>query len=71
MMIQATVPTAFGPFWTPWMLDRSLVLAGGVTATAVAVMFFLFRRGVISRGFLASMELFYGLFAGLLVALRL
>jgi cation:H+ antiporter len=71
MMIQATVPTAFGLFWTPWMLDRSLILAGGVTALAIAVMFFSFRRGVISRGFLASMGLFYLLFAALLVSLRL
>ncbi len=71
MMIQATVPTAFGLFWTPWLLDRSLILAGGVTAAAVTVMFISFRRGVISRGFLASMGLFYGLFAILLVTLRL
>jgi cation:H+ antiporter len=70
MMIQATVPTAFGLFWTPWLLDRALLLAGGVTALAVAVMFFAFRRGVISRGFLATMGLFYGLFAALLVLLR-
>ena len=71
MMIQATVPTAFGLFWTPWLLDRSLIMAGGVTALAVAVMFFSFRRGVISRGFLASMGLFYGLFAALLFLLHL
>ena len=71
MMIQATVPTAFGLFFTPWMLDRSLILAGGVTAIAVAVMFFSFRRGVISRGFLTTMGLFYALFAGLLVLLHL
>jgi len=71
MMIQATVPTAFGLFWTPWLLDRSLILAGASTAVAVAVMFISFRRGVISRGFLASMGLFYVLFASLLVLLRL
>ncbi len=71
MMIQATVPTAFGIFFTPWLLDRSLILAGGVTAVAVAVMFLAFRRGVISRGFLATMGLFYALFAGLLIAFRL
>jgi cation:H+ antiporter len=71
MMIQATVPTAFGLFWTPWLLDRSLILAGGVTALAVAVMFISFRKGVISRTFLACMSLFYGLFIVLLVALHL
>ena len=71
MMIQATVPTAFGLFFTPWLLDKSLVLAGGITALAVAVMYISFRRGVISRGFLASMSLFYVLFAGLLMLLHL
>jgi cation:H+ antiporter len=71
MMIQATVPTAFGLFWTPWLLDRSLILAGGLTALAVAVMFISLSRGVISRAFLASMGLFYGLFVALLVALHL
>lgn len=71
MMIQATVPTAFGLFWTPWLLDRSLVLAGGITLLAVIVMFLAFRRGVISRGLLAGMAIFYVVFAGLLFALHL
>lgn len=71
MMIQATVPTAFGLFFTPWLLERSLILGGGITATAVAVMLISFRRGVISRGFLASMALFYASFVGLLVLLHL
>ena len=71
MMIQATVPTAFGLFFTPWLLDRSLLLAGGVTALAVAVMALAFRRGVISRGLLATMALFYVAFATLLILLRL
>jgi cation:H+ antiporter len=67
MMIQATVPTALGVFFTPWLLDRSLILAGAVTLLAVGMMFLAFRRGVISRGFLASMALFYVLFAVVLV----
>ena len=70
MMIQATVPTAFGLFFTPWLLDRSLIMAGTVTAIAVAIMLIAFARGVISRGFLASMGLFYALFAALLPALQ-
>lgn len=71
MMIQTTVPTAFGLFWTPWLLDRSLILAGAVTAAAVAFMFVAFRRGVISRGLLAGMGLFYGLFAAVLILLHM
>lgn len=67
MMIQATVPTALGIFFTPWLLDRSLILAAAVTALAVGMMFLAFSRGIISRGFLASMALFYVLFALVLV----
>jgi cation:H+ antiporter len=56
-----------GVFFTPWMFDRSLLLAGVVTLLAVGMMFLAFRRGIISRGFLASMALFYVLFAVVLV----
>ena len=65
MMIQATVPTALGLFFTPWILDRSLLVGAGVTAAAVAAMFLAFRRGMISRGFLAAMAGFYVLFAAI------
>ena len=71
MMIQATVPSGFGIFFAPWMLDCSLILAGCVTTLAVAVMYLSFRRGAIARGFLATMGLFYVLFAGVLVWLHL
>jgi cation:H+ antiporter len=70
MMIQATVPSAFGLFWTPWLLDKSLILAGVLTGVAVAVMFVAFRRGVVTRWLLAGMGLVYALFAGLLVTLH-
>jgi cation:H+ antiporter len=71
MMIQATVPTAFGLFFTPWLLDKSLLLAAAVTTVAVGAMFIAFRRGMISRGLLAAMGLFYAVFAALLIALHL
>jgi len=71
MMIQATVPTAFGLFFTPWILDKSLLVAAGVTALAVAAMFVAFRRGFISRAFLAAMAGFYLLFAVIVAAFRL
>ncbi|HTI66262.1 MAG TPA: sodium:calcium antiporter [Caulobacteraceae bacterium] len=68
MMIQATVPTALGLFFTPWLLDRSLVLAAAITLVAVGMMYVAFRRGVVSRGFLATMALFYLLF-GIVLAI--
>jgi cation:H+ antiporter len=71
MMIQATVPTAFGLFFTPWILDRSLLVGAGVTALAVAAMFVAFRRGFISRAFLAAMAGLYGLFVAAILALHL
>jgi cation:H+ antiporter len=71
MMIQATVPTAFGLLFTPWLLDRSLLVGAAMTTVAVAAMFLAFRAGVITRTFLASMAIFYLAFAGLLVALPL
>jgi cation:H+ antiporter len=71
MMIQATVPTAFGLFFTSWMLDPSLILAGAVTLVSVSVLFVLFWRGLINRIWLGSMALAYAVFAGLIVALHL
>jgi len=63
MMIQATVPTAFGLFWSPWRLDRPLAVAGAVTLLSVIILFVAFRRGWITRTRLASMALFYAAFA--------
>ena len=71
MMIQATVPTALGLFFTPWLFDRSLVLAATVTVAAVGIMFLAFRHGLISRMLLASMASLYAVFAVLLIALHL
>ena len=47
MMIQATVPTSFGLFFTPWLLDRALLLAGAATALAILYLIPLFRAKVI------------------------
>jgi cation:H+ antiporter len=71
MMIQATVPTALGLFFTPWRLDRPLLVAAGATALAVGVMFAAFRKGMISRKLLAAMSLLYLAFAVVIVALHL
>lgn len=71
MMIQATVPTALGLFFTPWILDKSLLVGAGVTAVAVAAMFLAFRRGFISRGFLAAMGGLYLVFVAIILAFHL
>jgi cation:H+ antiporter len=71
MMIQATVPTAFGLLFTRWMLDPSVIVACIVTLLSVSVLFFAFWRGWITRLYLAAMSLFYVAFAGVLIAFRL
>jgi cation:H+ antiporter len=67
MMIQATIPTAFGLFFTPWLLGHELLISAGVTAAAILTMLVAFSRGVISRRLLAGMGLFYVAFVGLLL----
>ncbi len=71
MMIQATIPTALGLFFTPWLLSPALLLAAGVTAAAVAIMFVAFRAGRISRWLLAAMGLFYVAFVIALLTMHL
>lgn len=71
MMIQATVPTALGLFFTPWLFDRALILSAAITMLAVAALLWAFRRGRASPALLASMALLYALFGALLVALHL
>jgi cation:H+ antiporter len=66
MMIQATIPAALGLFGTPWLFDRSLILAGAVTTIAVLALLLLFRGGRITGRILSLASLFYLLFAGAL-----
>jgi cation:H+ antiporter len=69
MMIQATIPTAFGLFWTPWRLDAPLLVAGGVTAVAITVLFVAFRTGRASRRLLMALALGYAVFVAGVFAL--
>lgn len=71
MMIQATVPSALGIFFTPWLFDESLIVAAGITIAAILVMLIAFHRGITSRKLLASMALFYVVFAVWVVIRRL
>jgi cation:H+ antiporter len=71
MMIQATVPSAFGMFFTPWLLDPALIVAGVVTLVAIVALWIGFRSGRMSRTWLSAMVVFYLAFIGALVAFRL
>jgi cation:H+ antiporter len=63
MMIQATVPSALGMFFTPWMLDRPLLWAGAVTMAAIAVMLVLLWRQALTAKRLVALAALYGVFA--------
>ena len=62
MMIQATIPTAFGLFFTPWLLDPPLLVAAAVTALSICFLFFAFRRGVVDGAALSRVGWLYGVF---------
>jgi cation:H+ antiporter len=63
MMIQATVPTAFGLFFTPWRLETPLLIAAGATAAAMLYLFLAFRGGRMSGLRLVQAGWFYLVFA--------
>lgn len=46
MMIQGTIPSALGLFFTPWVFDGPLMAAVVVTMLAVVFLWLLFRRCV-------------------------
>jgi len=71
MMIQATVPTAFGLFFTPWILEPALIAGAIVTLAAVLILLLAFRSGKISRTLLSWMAAGYAAFIGILLAFHL
>lgn len=70
MMIQATIPSALGIFFTPWLLDRSLTIAALLTFASIGLMWILLLRRSLGAGRLACFGLLYVVFAVLLVALH-
>jgi cation:H+ antiporter len=63
MMIQATVPTALGLFFTPWIFDQALALAGVVTAVAIGGLLILLRRNSLTPFRMSLFAIFYAVFA--------
>lgn len=63
MMIQATIPSALGIFFTPWLFDGPLLAAGIITALAIVFLWQLFRRGTVDGRALVTVSLFYVVFA--------
>jgi cation:H+ antiporter len=67
MMIQATIPSALGLFFTPWLFDGPLMAAAVITMVAVVFLWALFRRGVMDSRILACVGALYGVFAGYVI----
>ena len=63
MMIQATVPSALGLFFTPWLLGAPLLWAAVVTMAAIVVMLVLLKRQALTARRLLAMAALYGVFA--------
>src|ERR1700676_4954666 len=63
MMIQATIPSALGVYFTPWRFDGPLLAAGVVSLVAVIALWTLFRRGAMTGRALACVGLLYLVFA--------
>jgi len=67
MMIQATVPTAFGLFWTPWLLQAPLLIAAGVTILSILYLQWIFRSNEVHARALARVAWLYALFAAIVL----
>ena len=63
MMIQATVPSALGLFFTPWLFDSALILAAIMTMLSMLGLFVLLERDALAPARLALFGLLYGAFA--------
>jgi len=68
MMIQATIPSALGIFFTPWHFDGPLLASGIITALAIVFLWRLFRRGTVNARALTAVSALYGVFAILVAA---
>jgi cation:H+ antiporter len=70
MMIQATIPSALGIFFTPWILAGPLVWAALVTMAGVGALLVLLRREALTARRLALLGVFYLVFALGLTVIR-
>lgn len=63
MMIQATIPSALGIMFTPWLLEPALIWAAVVTILSISGLYFFLRKNELNAKRLGSFGLFYALFA--------
>jgi len=63
MMIQATVPSALGIFFTPWLLGAPLLWGAAITMAAIVAMLVLLRAHALTARRLLAMAGLYAVFA--------
>jgi cation:H+ antiporter len=69
MMIQATIPTALGLYFTAWVFSRELIVSGVITIAAVAVLLGLFSRSAVSARSLIPLAALYALFVAIIAVM--
>lgn len=67
MMIQATIPTALGLFFTSWVFSRELIVSGFITMAAVAILLGLFSRKTVNARALMPLAGLYAIFVAIIV----
>ncbi|AZS51172.1 sodium:calcium antiporter [Entomomonas moraniae] len=67
MMIQATIPSALGIFFTPWKFDGLLLTSGIITMLAIAFLWQIFRRGIVDCRALVWVSSLYAIFVAMVV----
>ena len=63
MMIQATIPSALGIYFTTWLFDRHLLIAGIVTLISIIYLLLTLKSNKLSPHRLVYAGLFYVIFA--------
>jgi cation:H+ antiporter len=66
MMIQATIPTSLGLFFTSWVFSRELIVSGIVTIAAVAVLLALFSKNAVNARSLVPLAGLYAVFVAVI-----
>ena len=68
MMIQATIPSALGIFFTPWLFDTPLFISGIITVLAILYLLFIFKFKKTDSRLLIVSSGFYFTFIAILIA---
>ena len=66
MMIQATIPTALGLFFTSWVFSRELIVSGVITMAAVAALLMMFSKNEVSARSLTPLVGLYVVFVAII-----